>query len=88
MKYPITLIHEENRPDTVAEIVQLLNDAYNDGLRGAGSYPLDLEQQLSDFAKYSGKSLDRIRKSKLLPPLIEWMNRAYEAGRKEAGQNE
>ena len=86
MRYPIALIHEENGPDAAAVIAQLLNDAYSDGLHGADGYPLRLDEELAAFAEYSGKSLDRIRKSRLLQPLIEWMNRAYNQGQQDAAR--
>lgn len=65
------------------EIIPLINRCYEGGLHGEGGYPLDLDEERRDLAEATGKDLDHIKETPLIPPLIAWCNRAYEQGRKE-----
>lgn len=95
LRYPIdaeryiAAMRLEFGPDPAAEeahreIVPLVNGAYEDGLRGEDGYPLSIKGELQAFAAASGIPIETVRENKLLPPLIEWVNRAYAQGQQEA----
>lgn len=95
MTYPIdteayiAAMRQEFGPNEAAEeahreIIPLVNDAYTAGLSGEDGYPLEVDVELRIFAEASGRPLERIQANTLLPPLIDWCNRAYAQGRREA----
>lgn len=94
MKYPIdaeayiAAMRQEFGPNEAAEeahraIIPVVNAAYEDGLHGAGGYPLVVDAELQSFAEVSGIPIERVKGNELLPPLIRWVNSAYAQGRRD-----
>jgi len=97
MKYPIdteeyiAAARVEFGPDEFAErayreVIPLVNDAYDTGLKGERGYPVDLDEERRRFAEAASIPFERVCDNFLITGMIQWINSAYAQGRREAAQ--
>lgn len=78
--------------ESYRKIVSIANDCYTAGLMGAEGFPLDAADMFRATAENLGCPLEPVMENdtaiKMIPPMVEWFNQAYEQGQWDAANEE
>lgn len=63
--------------------IPLVNSCYRTGLEGSDAFPIDPDESVEAFARYTGRTLSEWSRN-MMRLLTLWCNEAYVAGQRDA----